>query len=96
MLNYEYALKKLIETLRKNIEILNTTKPSHLPQVRPPKSPGVYMLFFEGKLQYIGFSGNIKERIRNNLLNGDRESHTLINKLCWEKERDKSEIVKKS
>jgi len=46
------------------------------------------MLFFEEKLQYIGSSGNLIERIRTNLLSGNRESHTLINKLCalrgWE------------
>ncbi|MFQ6068805.1 MAG: GIY-YIG nuclease family protein [Candidatus Bathyarchaeia archaeon] len=40
------------------------------------------MLFFEGKLQYIGSSSNLNQRIRNNLFSGNRESHTLINKLC--------------
>lgn len=33
-------------------------------------------------LQYIGSSGNLYERLKANLLRGDRESHTLINKLC--------------
>jgi len=82
MLNYETILEGLIETLRKNIQSLSTTKETPLLQVRPPKSPGVYMVFFERKLQYVGSSGNLNERLRNNLLRGNRESHTLINKLC--------------
>jgi excinuclease UvrABC nuclease subunit len=52
------------------------------------------MLFFEGKLQYIGSSGNLNDRIRTTLLSGDRESHTLINKMCELKKWDVKETLK--
>jgi hypothetical protein len=76
------ALDNLIQKLKQNIERLLTTQEVPLSKVSLPKSPGVYMIFFNGKLQYIGSSGNLKERINTNLLSGDREAHTLINKLC--------------
>jgi hypothetical protein len=76
------ALDNLIQKLKQNIERLLTTQEVPLSKVSLPKSPGVYMIFFNGKLQYIGSSGNLKERIKTNLLSGDREAHTLINKLC--------------
>ena len=82
MSNYKTNLDNLIEKLRKNLQGLIAVQEISLSQVRPSKSPGVYMLFFEGKLQYIGSSGNLNNRIRANLLSGNRESHTLINKLC--------------
>jgi hypothetical protein len=82
MLSYNIKLDDLIERLKRNLQCLLATKEVPLSQVKPPKSPGVYMLFFEEKLQYIGSSGNLNERIRANLLGGNRESHTLINKLC--------------
>jgi hypothetical protein len=76
------ALDNLIQKLKQNIERLLTTQEVPLSKVSLPKSPGVYMIFFNGKLQYIGSSGNLKERIKTNLLSGDKEAHTLINKLC--------------
>jgi hypothetical protein len=76
------ALDNLIQKLKQNIERLLTTQEAPLSKAFLPKSPGVYMIFFNGKLQYIGSSGNLKERIKTNLLSGDREAHTLINKLC--------------
>jgi len=76
------ALDNLIQKLKQNIERLLTTQEVPLSKASLPKSSGVYMIFFNGKLQYIGSSGNLKERINTNLLSGDREAHTLINKLC--------------
>jgi len=79
-------LDNLIQKLKRNMELLLSTKEIPLSKIKSkvklPESPGVYMLFFEGKLQYIGSSGNLGERIGINLLSGNRESHTLINKLC--------------
>lgn len=82
MSNLEAKLDSLIIKLKKNLQDLMAAKEIRLSQIRPSKSPGVYMLFFEGELQYIGSSGNLNRRIRANLLGGNRESHTLINKLC--------------
>jgi len=82
MSDYESVLDNLIKRLRTNLENLREAKETSSTQIKPPKSPGVYMLFFEGGLQYIGSSGNLYDRIKTNLLSGDRESHTLINKLC--------------
>jgi hypothetical protein len=87
MVKYQPVLDKptldnLIQKLKQNIERLLTTQEVPLSKVSLPKSPGVYMIFFNGKLQYIGSSGNLKERINTNLLSGDKEAHTLINKLC--------------
>lgn len=93
MSDYETVLDSLIEKLRKNLQRLRATQETPLSQVRPPKFPGVYMLFFEGKLQYIGSSGNLNQRIRTNLLSGNRESHTLINKLCDLRRWDVSNAV---
>jgi len=93
MLNYETILEDLIETLKKNIKSLSVTKITPLSQVKPPKSPGVYMLFFAGELKYIGSSGNLKKRLRTNLISGNRKSHTLINKLCELKKWDVSTTV---
>lgn len=82
MPDYTTKLDSIIEKLRKNLQSLLVAEEIPLFQVRPPRSPGVYMLFFEGELQYIGSSGNLNARIRTNLISGNRESHTLINKLC--------------
>lgn len=93
MSDYETVLDSLIEKLRKNLQRLRAAEETPLSLVRPPKLPGVYMLFFEGKLQYIGSSGNLNKRIRTNLLSGNRESHTLINKLCELRNWDVSSTV---
>ena len=77
----EIIVGNLIEKLRQNLDKLLRTEDVSLPQARPPKSAGVYMLLFEEELQYIGYSGNLSKRIRGDLLSGDRKSHTLINKL---------------
>jgi len=82
MSDYKIALEGLMGKLRKNLQCLMAAEETPLSQIKPSKSPGVYMLSFEGELQYIGSSGNLNERIRSNMLSGNRESHTLINKLC--------------
>jgi excinuclease UvrABC nuclease subunit len=82
MISYQAILNDLIQKLKQNIELLMATQEVPLSKVELPKSPGVYMIFFEGKLQYIGSSGNLNHRIKTTLLSGDRKSHTLINKLC--------------
>jgi hypothetical protein len=82
MSNYQDKLDNLIQKLKQNMNRLLATKEVPLSKALLPRSPGVYMIFFNGKLQYIGSSGNLKERINTNLLSGDREAHTLINKLC--------------
>jgi excinuclease UvrABC nuclease subunit len=82
MVNHQVTLDSLIQKLKQNVELLMATQETPLSKARLPGSPGVYMLFFEGKLQYIGSSGNLNDRIRTNLLSGNRKSHTLINKLC--------------
>jgi len=58
MSDYNVKLDSLIKRLRESLQCLIATKETSLSQVKPSKSPGVYMLFFEGKLQYIGSSGN--------------------------------------
>jgi|GEM_PF-656666 len=82
MSNYQDKFDKLIQKLKQNMNRLLATQEVPLSKASPPKSPGVYMIFFNGKLQYIGSSGNLKERIKTNLLSGNKEAHTLINKLC--------------
>ena len=82
MSDYKTVLDSLIEKLTNNLQRLIAASETPLSQVRPSTSPGVYMLFFEGELQYIGSSGNLNQRIRTNLISGNRESHTLINKMC--------------
>jgi hypothetical protein len=82
MSSYQDKLDNLIQKLKQNMNRLLATQEVPLSKASPPKSPGVYMIFFNGKLQYIGSSGNLKERIKTNLLSGDKEAHTLINKLC--------------
>jgi excinuclease UvrABC nuclease subunit len=75
-------LRKIVETLISNVNRFEDITSVSLIQAKPPKKPGVYMVFFEEKLQYIGSSTNLHERIRTNLVSGDRQAHTLINKLC--------------
>jgi excinuclease UvrABC nuclease subunit len=82
MSNYQDKFDKLIQKLKQNMNRLLATQEVPLSKASPPKSPGVYMIYFNGELQYIGSSGNLKERIKTNLLSGNKESHTLINKLC--------------
>jgi excinuclease UvrABC nuclease subunit len=81
MSNYQDKLDNLIQKLKQNMNRLLATQEVPLSKASP-KSPGVYMIYFNGELQYIGSSGNLKERIKTNLLSGNKESHTLINKLC--------------
>ena len=79
----ESDFDSLFEKLKLNKDRLENLKDVPLVDSQPTKKcPGVYIIFFEGKLQYIGSSGNLFVRIRNNLINGNRESHTLVNKLC--------------
>ena len=79
----ESDFDSLFGRLKLNKDRLENLREVPLADVKPAKKcPGVYIIFFEGKLQYIGSSGNLFARIRNNLINGNRESHTLINKLC--------------
>jgi excinuclease UvrABC nuclease subunit len=93
MSEHETLLGNLIEKLKRNLKDLEASEKNLLSRVRPPKLPGVYMLFFETKLQYIGSSGNLHERLRTNLLSGDRESHTLINKLCELRKLDVTSVL---
>ncbi|MDQ1281443.1 MAG: hypothetical protein QG670_2708 [Thermoproteota archaeon] len=80
----ESDLNSLSERLKFNKDRLEGSRETPLANAKPTKNlPGVYMIFFEEKLQYIGSSGNLFTRIRNDLINGNRESHTLINKLCF-------------
>ncbi len=79
----ESDLDSLFVRLKLNKDKLEDLREISLTEAQPPKRcPGVYLVFFEGKLQYIGSSGNLFVRIRKNLINGNRESHTLVNKLC--------------
>ena len=79
----ESDFNSLFERLKLNKDRLENLREVPLADAQPSKKcPGVYIIFFEGKLQYIGSSGNLFARIRNNLINGNRESHTLVNKLC--------------
>jgi excinuclease ABC subunit C len=94
MVNHQATLDSLIQKLKQNVELLMATQEVPLSKAKLPKSPGVYMLFFEGKLQYIGSSGNLNDRIGTTLLSGDRESHTLINKMCELKKWDVKETLK--
>ncbi|MCW3989808.1 MAG: GIY-YIG nuclease family protein [Candidatus Bathyarchaeota archaeon] len=66
--NYYYQLDDLIEI--------------PLVEVDPPKSSGVYLVFFYEKLQYAGSTTNLSRRLKNDLMNGSTSSHTLISKLC--------------
>jgi len=93
MIDYQVMLDNLICTLKRNMELLMASQEAPLSDVKLPKSPGVYMLFFEGKLQYVGSSGNLNERIGTTLLRGDRKSHTLINKLCELRNYDVTETL---
>jgi excinuclease UvrABC nuclease subunit len=82
MSNYQDKFDKLIQKLKQNMNRLLAIQEVPLSKASPPKSPGVYMIYFNGELQYIGSSEDIKRRIKTNLLSGNKESHTLINKLC--------------
>jgi excinuclease UvrABC nuclease subunit len=93
MSEHETLLSNLIKKLKRNLKDFEASEKNFLSQVRPPKLPGVYMLFFEAKLQYIGSSGNLHKRLRTNLLSGDRESHTLINKLCELRKLDVTSVL---
>jgi excinuclease UvrABC nuclease subunit len=68
--------------LRSNYEEIKRAPQVPFSEAKLFYEPGVYIIYFDGALQYIGSSGSLKERIRSNLLSGDREAHTLINKLC--------------
>ena len=80
MLDYHIELARRLE-----VELHNLSEAKEVPlhQVVLPKSPRVYMLFFDGELQYTGSSENLNQRIKTNLIQGNREPHTLINKLCY-------------
>lgn len=82
-LKSESDFDNLLRKLKVNKDRLEESREFPLVDTKPTKKhPGTYMIFFEEKLQYIGSSGNLFIRIRNNLINGNQKSHTLINKLC--------------
>ena len=82
---------RILSNLKQNLSRIRNAKEVSLPSATPPEGkPGVYMLFFERKLQYVGSSARLGERIKQGLLLGI-ERHTLIKKLCalkgWNKEK---------
>ena len=85
--------EQIVFALKRDFERIHIAQEIPLSEAKPSKGkPGVYMLFFEGNLQYVGSSKNLYERIRSNLLSGNEKSHTLINKLCklrenWDKHK---------
>lgn len=90
----ESDLDSLSKRLKLNKDRLEGSREIPLTRAKPTKNlPGVYMIFFEEKLQYIGSSGNLFARIRNDLINGNRESHTLINKLCFLRGLETKDVV---
>jgi hypothetical protein len=68
MSSYQDKLDNLIQKLKQNMNRLLATQEVPLSKASPPKSPGVYMIYFNGELQYIGSSGNLKERKNKNKL----------------------------
>jgi len=91
--NLQARPSSLIENLRQNLGKLQGLEEEPLSQASLPKSHGVYELFFEGELKYVGSSENLDQRIRRNLLSGNRKSHTLINKLCTLRKWEVSDAV---
>ena len=89
-------VEQIISALKRDFERIHIAQKMPLSEAKPSKGKlGVYMLFFEGDLQYVGSSKNLYKRIRNNLLSGNEKSHTLINKLCklrenWNERRAKN------
>jgi hypothetical protein len=47
MVNHQATLDSLIQKLKQNVELLMATQEVSLSKAKLPKSPGVYMLFFE-------------------------------------------------
>ena len=89
----EDKLRQVISRLMKNFERMCSAPEVPLSEARPPKGAGVYMIFFEGGLQYVGSSGRLRDRIRGDLLRGDKTSHTLINKLCKSRNWSRDEVI---
>lgn len=77
----ELNLKTICKEMAEYFETLNKMAECSLNDIQLPPGPGVYLIYFEGCLKYIGSSKNIAQRINTNLLNGNKDSHTLINKL---------------
>lgn len=55
---------------------------SYYDDFKIPINPGVYLVYFSDRLQYIGSTNNLSRRIKNDLMNGSTSSHTLVTKLC--------------
>ena len=82
--------EQIVSALKRDFERIHAASEIPLSEAKLPRKPGVYMLFFEGALQYVGYSENLHKRIRSNLLLGNEKSHILILKLCklrenWDK-----------
>jgi excinuclease UvrABC nuclease subunit len=77
----ELNLKIIFKEMAEYVENLNKMVEYSISDIQLPPSPGVYLIYFEGCLKYIGSSKNIAQRINTNLLSGNKDSHTLINKL---------------
>ncbi len=77
----ELNLKTIFKEMTEYIETLNKMAENSITDIQLPSSPGVYLIYLEGCLKYIGSSKNIAQRINTNLLKGNKDSHTLINKL---------------
>ena len=92
--NVETELGNLIEKLRQNLHDLLAAEQNSLSQASLPETHGVYVLFFQEKMQYAGSSGNLSNRIKKNLLGGNRNSHTLINKLCTLRKKEAPDAVR--
>ena len=87
--------EQIVFALKRDFERIHIAQEIPLSEAKPSKGkPGVYMLFFEGNLQYVGSSKNLYERIRSNLLSGNEKSHTLINKLCKLRENWDERVAK--
>ena len=86
----ENTLDNLISNLRKDFQRIHEAPEQPLDDIKLSKKPGVYMIFFEGKLQYIGSTKDLHTRIKR-LLSGKKRYHTLARKLCemrcWEESK---------
>jgi len=63
----ELNLKTIFKEMAKYVETLNKMVEYSISDIQLPSSPGVYLIYLEGCLKYIGSSKNIAQRINTNL-----------------------------
>ena len=82
--NMKYNIDLRIRKLKPYLIEIISAKEHSFSERKIPKSPGIYLILKKdtNDVVYIGETENLRKRIVDNLISGDKQAHTLRKKLA--------------